>query len=312
VKCLFYCKGDSGRLLQAFRDRLGSEAVYDWQVDKDIPLDQINAAIVWMPPAHFFDELANLEHVFALSAGVDHLLNHPGMPASVTVHRLRDAGMARQMAEYVLYGVLHAQRGFHDMRVSQDVHNWEKQLHVKSTEAMQVGILGAGALGSKVAERLALIGYPVRCWSRTARKLTVGLTAMHGYDALQEFLSGCDVLVCLLPLTDATRGILGQQLFQHLPIGAYLINPGRGAHLVEEDLSSALESGQLSGALLDVFHHEPLPADHAFWRHPRIIVTPHIAAKTCIQESVEQTVASIDALERGEIPDGIVDRQRGY
>lgn len=312
MKYLFYCEGDTGRLLQGFRDQLGHDAVYDWQNDRNIPLDQISAALVWMPPEQFFDGLSNLTHVFALSAGVDNLLTHPGIPASVTVHRLHDAGMAAQMAEYVLYGVLHSQRGFHELRLSQATGVWKNELNVKSTEATNVGLLGAGALGSKVADQLTSIGYPVHCWSRTPRDLAPGITTMHGADALPEFLSVCDVLVCLLPLTDTTRGILDSQLFEQMPRGAYLINPGRGAHLVEQDLIRALDSGQLSGALLDVFHTEPLPAEHQFWLHPRIIVTPHVAAKTHVKESVKQTIAGIKAIERGEIPDGIIDRQRGY
>lgn len=312
MKFLFYCEGDAGRLLKAFRDQLGNDAVYDWQNDPDIPLEQISAAIVWMPPEHFFEGLSSLTHVFSLSAGVDHLLTHPGMPETVTVHRLRDAGMAEQMAEYVLYGVLHAQRSFHELRISQAAGVWEDKLHVKSTAAMNVGLLGAGALGSQVAERLAMIGYPVCCWSRTPRDLAPGITGLYGPDALPEFLSRCDVLVCLLPLTDTTRGILDAQLFEQLPRGTYLINPGRGAHLVEKDLISALDNGQLSGALLDVFHTEPLPVEHEFWQHPRIIVTPHVAAKTRVEESVKQIIANIKAIERGEIPAGIVDRQRGY
>jgi glyoxylate/hydroxypyruvate reductase A len=312
MNLLFYCEGDSGRLLQAFREQLGDHAIYDWQNDRDIPHDQISAALVWMPPAHFFDGLSHLTHVYALSAGVDHLLNHPGLPESVTVHRLCDAGMAQQIAEYVLYGVLHAQRSFHDLRKSQAAGVWKTEVHVKSTEAMNVGLLGAGALGSQVAERLALNGYPVRCWSRSPRPFSAGITGFHGADALPEFLSRCDALVCLLPLTDATRGILDSRLFEQLPRGAYLINPGRGAHLVEKDLIGALDSGQLSGALLDVFHTEPLPVEHEFWQHSRIIVTPHVAAKTRINESVKQIIAGILAIEQGEIPDGIVDRQRGY
>lgn len=312
MKYLFYCEGDNGRLLQAFRDQLGSHTVFDWQNDSDIPLDQISAAIVWMPPKHFFDNVPNLTHVFSLSAGVDYLLTHPGIPDAAVIHRLRDAGMAEQMAEYVLYGVLHAQRCFHDLQVTQAAKVWADKLHVKSAQDMHVGLLGAGALGSKVAQRLAMNGYPVRCWSRTARDFAPGITGMHGQDALQEFLSVCNVLVCLLPLTDTTRGILDTRLFERLPQGAYLINPGRGAHLIEQDLFDALDNGQLSGALLDVFDTEPLPAEHLFWQHPRIIVTPHVAAKTRVSESVKQMMLSISAIERGEVPNSIVDRQRGY
>lgn len=312
MKYLFYCDGGGERLLQAFREQLPNTIVYDWQNDKQIPFDQIDAAIVWLPPADFFDNLPNLKHVFALSAGIDSLLDHPGLSHSVAIHRLHDAGMAKQMTEYVLYGVLHSQRCFHDMRILQSERTWDPVLPVKSTEDTQVGLLGVGALGSQVADQLVKIGYPVRCWSRTARKSMPGITAFHGADQLPEFLSGCHVLACLLPLTDSTRNILNKELFELLPRSAYLINPGRGAHLAEQDLLSALDSGQLSGALLDVFRAEPLSSDHAFWNHPRIIVTPHVAAKTQISETVKQTLSSINSIERGEVPEGVVDRARGY
>lgn len=312
MKILTYCHNDDGQLQSTLRQRLSNHQLFDYNDDTPIPKSSIEAAIVNSPPSDFFDGLDNLRHAYTISAGVDHLLNHPGLPAEVSIVRLCDAGMAPQMAEYVLYGVLHAQRQMHEFRLVQSSGQWQNDIPVKSAANTHVGILGAGALGAQVAQRLAANGFSVCCWSRTPHSLGEGITGAHGESALPEFLSHCDVLVCMLPLTDATRGILGANLFKHLARGAYLINPARGAHLVDDDLLHALDEYQLSGAMLDVFNEEPLPPEHPFWQHPRIIVTPHVAAKSLVNESVDQIVSSINSVENGELPAGLVDRQHGY
>ncbi len=310
---LYYCQGEDGSLLNAVREQLGeSHRLFDWLNDTDIPLKDIDAAIVWLPPDEFFNGLDNLTHVFALAAGVDHLLQHPSLPAEVNVVRLRDAGMAEQMAEYALYGTLHAQRKMQEFSNAQINHQWSHDISAKAAFETRLGILGAGALGTKVAQRLSLNGYPVKCWSRSEKQLPSPIQSLHGQDTIDEFLNQSDVLVCLLPLTEATQGILNSELFEKLPPGAFLINPGRGGHLVDNDLISALDSGHLSGALLDVFHNEPLVAEHPFWNHPQVIVTPHVAAKSVPAKSAEQIIYSINCVERGETPPGLVNRLRGY
>ncbi|MGQ7845633.1 2-hydroxyacid dehydrogenase [Granulosicoccus sp. 3-233] len=314
MNILFYCQGDDGQVLQSFRQRLPQHRFIDWNSERPLAEPElITAAIVWMPPEDFFDQLVGLKQIHAFSAGVDHLLQHPGLPEDVTIIRLQDAGMAQQMAEYALYGTLHSQRQMGQLRKSQRRRHWQREVKASATAVTQVGILGAGALGLHVASRLSLNGYPVHCWSRSARQSPDDRIRMfHGQDALSEFLAGCQVLVCLLPLTDATRGILNQQLFEGLPQGAFLINPGRGNHLVENDLLSALETGQLSGALLDVFSTEPLPENHPFWDHPDILITPHVAAQSLEDESVNQIVDDIEAIDRGDAPSCVVCRQSGY
>lgn len=314
MNILFYCKGDDGGILQSLRDRLPEHQLIDWANKPDnFDPAAVTAAITWKPPAEFFDGLSSLEHVHAFSAGVDHLLQHPGLPEHVCIVRLLDAGMAEQMAEYALYGILHSQRCMAALRQAQDRAEWQQKVAARPRSDMHVGVLGAGALGLHVASSLSMIGYPVSCWSRTARSSPDGrIRMLHASESLPEFLSRCRVLVCLLPLTDATTGILDADLFARLPRGAFLINPGRGAHLVEQDLLQALESGQLGGALLDVFDTEPLPADHAFWHHPDILITPHVAAQSLEQESIDQIVANVRRIEAGERPSGIVDRELGY
>lgn len=314
VSILYYCKGDDGRILQSFRQSLPRKRIVDFSgEDRPSDLAAITAAIVWMPPDDFFDGLSSLKTIYAFSAGVDHLLQHPGLPADATIIRLRDAGMAQQMAEYALYGTLHYQRQMGRLRQAQAQHQWLDDIRANITASIGIGVLGAGALGLEVAAKFALNGYPVACWSRSARPSPDGVINMyHGKTELTEFLAGSQVLVCLLPLTDETRGILDRQLFARLPRGAFLINPGRGDHLVESDLLAALDTGQLSGALLDVFCTEPLPESHPFWDHPDILITPHVAAQSLEEDSVNQIVGSIEMIERGELPPGVVDRQRGY
>lgn len=301
-------------MLRAFAEQLKDHKIIDWNSSHldDSARAGIDAAIVWMPPDNFFDGLCNLSRVFALAAGVDQLLEHPGLPTDVEIIRLQDAGMALQMSEYVLYGVLHAHRRFKDFRLAQQQRQWIHGVKVPSASQISVGILGAGALGLQVALRLQVNGYPIRCWARTRRSMPEGIGLAVGTAELDCFLAESQVLVCLLPLTDVTRGILNRSLFEKLPKGAFIINVARGAHVVDEDLISALNSGQLSGALLDVFQIEPLPAEHPFWDHPQILITPHEAANSLVDASVDQTQNSIRQLELGQLPPGVVDRTRGY
>lgn len=302
-------------MLQAFRNALQagdlSHSVIDGKNDS-VDCKSIRAAIVWLPPDNFFKDLSNLETVYAISAGVDQLLLHPGLPGHVDIIRLRDAGMASQMAEYVLYGALRVQRNFHEFEVAQRSGQWQHGMPVRKAEDTSIGILGSGVLGRAVASRLVENRYAVSCWSRTAKSLPAGISSFFGEAELDSFLEPCDVLVCLLALTDSTTGMLNASLFKKLKKGAYIINVARGKHLVDVDLLNAIDEGQLSGAMLDVFQQEPLAQDHPFWTHPRITVTPHEAARSLADKSVSQIVDSIFQVERGESPDGLVSRSRGY
>ena len=322
MNVLFHYDGDDRAMLDALRARLPDVAIHrfpradrlDDARDEPEPPDpaSITDVVVWLPPAGFFDGLASLRRVHALSAGVDHLLEHPGLPAGATVLRLEDAGMAVPMAEYVLYGVLRAHRRCVELERAAREGRWEHEIEVPPAARFEVGILGAGVLARAVAERLVLNGYPTSCWSRSPRDLPADVVARSGEDGLATLLGTARALVCLLPLTDDTRGILDAALFGRLPRGAFLINPARGGHLVEEDLLAALDEGRLSGALLDVFAEEPLPPEHPFRGDPRIAITPHVAAPSQIAESVERVAANLEAVGRGETPAGVVDRTRGY
>ncbi|MCL4167025.1 UNVERIFIED_CONTAM: hypothetical protein GTU68_051282, partial [Idotea baltica] len=244
-------------------------------------------AIVWQPPAEFFDGLINLNHVLSIAAGVDHLLTHPGLPKNVDIVRLTDAGMAEPIAKYALYGVLHAQRKMSALAQAQTEKQWRHELAPTPTDEFRVGILGAGELSLVAAKGLYNNGYKVSCWSRRAKTLE-NITHYAGAAGLDQMLPTINALVCLLPLTIETHGILNNALFTKMQKGAYLINPGRGDHLNEEDLLEQLDNGHLSGALLDVFATEPLPAENPLWSHAKVIITPHLAGPTDAAEAVEQ------------------------
>ncbi|WP_245689154.1 2-hydroxyacid dehydrogenase [Roseospirillum parvum] len=269
----------------------------------------VRHAVVWQPPAGFFRGLSGLLGIHNLGAGVDALMARPDLPSGVPVLRLLDAGMGAQMVEYCLYGILHFHRRMDDYRRAQVRGSWQ-ELPAPETARRRVGVLGLGALGRQVAAAAAGLGFPVRGWRRGGAPVA-GVETFHGPEALAPFLSGCDILVNLLPLTDDTRGLLNRERLGMLPAGACLINAARGAHVVTDDLIAGLDSGHLRGALLDVFDVEPLPVDHPLWRHPRIVATPHIAAQTLVGPAVAQIADNIRRLEAGQTPVGLVDPEQG-
>lgn len=266
-------------------------------------------AIVWKPPAALFERETGLQAVFNLGAGIDALMDMPQLPPHVAVLRLEDAGMAVQMVEYVLYGLLRAARGFDHYAAQQRQELWAP-LPAVDRAAWPVGVMGLGALGTRVAQAVAALGYPVAGWARSARELP-GVEVYAGDAQLPGFLARSRVLVNMLPLTPQTEGILNRAHLERLRPGGYLINAARGGHLVEADLLALLDEGRMDGALLDVFHDEPLPPGHPFWGHPRVIVTPHVAAMTLQAEAVVQITDKILAMEGGGSP-AVVARDRGY
>ncbi|EMF7565630.1 glyoxylate/hydroxypyruvate reductase GhrA [Serratia marcescens] len=298
--------------LAGIKQRLPQAEIREWQRGDERPADY---ALVWRPPHEMLGNRRDLKAVFALGAGVDAILDqerkHPGtLPAGVPLLRLEDTGMAQQMQEYALSYVLRYFRRFDEYQALQQRQEWQP-LDPHSLDDFTIGILGAGVLGQSVARKLTEFGFSVRCWSRSAKQID-GVQSFAGEAQRAAFLNGVKLVINLLPNTPETVGILNRELFAQLSSGAYLINIARGAHLVEADLLAALEQGQLAAATLDVFAREPLPQDHPFWRHPRVTITPHIAAITLPQQAMDQIAANIRALEAGHAPAGVVDRQRGY
>jgi len=266
-------------------------------------------AVVWAPPQQFFDEQVQLKAAFNIGAGVDALLKLRLPPATRLV-RLEDAGMSVQMAEYVCHALIRHFREFDAYEADTRQTQWSFR-KPRLRADWPVGIMGLGVLGQRVARAVAGFEFPVLGWSRSQHAIE-GVRCFAGPGQLDDFLAASKVLVCLLPLTPDTRDILNRRHLSRLQPGGYVINVARGAHLVDDDLLALLASGHLAGATLDVFRSEPLPAEHAFWRHPNVTVTPHTSARTLRDETIAQIAGKIMALEQGKPIAGIVDLQRGY
>lgn len=268
-------------------------------------------AIVWKPPAAMLQGRAGLKAIFNLGAGVDAILQlGDALPRGVPVVRLDDAGMGIQMAEYVSHAVLRYFRRLDSYDILRSQKQWRFLKPFDKSE-FSVGILGMGVLGGRVLEALQHFGFPLHGWSRTQKQMA-GVTCHSGADGLDAFLQASRVLVCMLPLTDDTIGILNKHSLSRLPRGAYLINVARGAHLVEADLLALLQQEHIAGATLDVFSEEPLPPKHPFWHEPRISITPHISALTLRDDSARQIAEKIQAMQQGQQISGVVDRTKGY
>lgn len=291
--------------LLGLRNALPQARVSLWQSGDEAA----DYAVVWSPPQQFFDEQVQLKAVFNIGAGVDALLKLRWPPTAKLV-RLEDAGMAVQMAEYVCQAVI---RHFRELDAIESAMR-QGQWRVKKPRLRQdypVGVLGLGVLGQRVARALTTFEFPVLGFSRTPKHIA-GVTCLHGDAQWGEFLRGTRILVNLLPLTKDTRGILSRETLGCLQSGAYLINVARGAHLVDQDLVALIQCGHLAGATLDVFHEEPLPPEHVFWREPRITMTPHTSARTLREDTIAQIASKLGAVLRGEKISGEVNVARGY
>ena len=270
----------------------------------------IEYAMVWQPPPGLLASLPKLKLICGLGAGIDHLVRDPDLPRHVPIMRLVDPYMTDAMSEYVVLSVLRLHRQDLDYLAQQRAEIWEERDQKNACER-SVGILGFGTLGQDAGRKLKALGFPVAGWSRSAKEVA-GFATFAAQDGLDALLARSEILVCLLPLTAETEGILNAGLFARLARGAGLVNAGRGGHLVEADLIPALDSGQLSGAVLDVVREEPLPKGHPFWHHPRIIVTPHIAAETHPPTATRIIGDAIRRFAKGKPVANIVDLAKGY
>jgi glyoxylate/hydroxypyruvate reductase len=270
----------------------------------------IDYALVWRPQSGLLASLPNLKLILSLGAGIDHILADSLLPRGVPIVRLVDPYLIAAMSEYVVLQVMRLHRRDLDYQAQQQTGVW-RELPQKNAQERPIGILGFGAIGQDAAKKLGGLGFPVSGWTRQPREIA-DFTTYAGLSGLPRLLAGSEILVCLLPLTGATVGILNARTFGLLPKGAGLINAGRGAHLVEGDLIPALDRGQLSSAALDVFRDEPLPPGHPFWRHPRILITPHIAGVTNPVTAAPIILDNIRRCEAGRALLHRVDPARGY
>lgn len=263
----------------------------------------------WEPPADLGTRFPNLQVLFSSGAGVDQF-DFDALPTALPVVRMVEPGIIRGMVEYVCHAVLGLHRDMPQYRRQQQQGLW-KPLQVRPAGERRIGVLGLGSLGQAVLAQLQGFGFDCAGWARSPRHIE-GVRCYAGAEALGDFLARTEILVCLLPLTDETRGVLGAKLFGQLPQGASLVHVGRGPQLVEADLLAALSVGQLAEAVLDVTDLEPLPSSHAFWRHPHIRLTPHIASMTQPATAAEVVLENLRRFEAGEPMVGLVDRGRGY
>lgn len=307
VICCFSDHSEAKDWANALGTALPGASVVAWEPGTP-PADY---AVVWRPAPRLFEEQRHLKAVFNAGAGVD-ALTGLDLPTGVPIIRLEDAGMAEQMCDYVLHAVLHHFREFDEFDIQARRNEWT-QKPPRDKSDFPVGILGAGLLGTAVAKAISARGFAVHAWARTPRAQNAFPFPLYaGPDQFEHFCAASRMLVCLLPLTGQTRGILNQACFNAMRAGGYVINAARGGHLVYADLVNAIEDGQIAGATLDVFEIEPLPADHELWQHPRIRVTPHIAAAATLDVSVSQVAAKIIALQAGESVSGTVVPHLGY
>lgn len=271
--------------------------------------DKIRYLAAWQPPENIAETFPNLELVFSIGAGVDQF-DLSQIPAHIPVVRMIEPGLVAGMVEYATLAVLAAHRDWLTYAVQQREGRWQP-MPVRTAGTRRVGVLGMGTMGQAVLEKLRDFGFRCAGWSRTKHHLP-GIECFAGEQGLGDFLARSDILVCLLPLTPETRGILSRKLFRQLPPGAVLINLGRGDHLNEDDLLGVLDGDHLSAAMLDVCSIEPLPEGHPFWQHPRILLTPHIASVTQPDTSAEAVLDNIRRHREGLPLVGLVDRVRGY
>jgi glyoxylate/hydroxypyruvate reductase A len=273
-------------------------------------LEEIEYAVVWRPPAGGLKWFPNLKCIVSVGAGIDHILVDPERPRHVPIIRTTSDDLTQRMREYVCLHVLRHHRRLPEIDEIQGSKEWRQTVNPPAYQR-GVGVMGLGNLGSDAAATLAVIGFDVAGWSRRPKDIP-GVKNFAGENGLEQFLKRSEILVCLLPLTDTTHGILNDRLFSTLPRGACLINAARGGHLVEDDLLAALGDGRIEYATLDVFHEEPLPTEHPFWDHPRVLVTPHVASLIDPVAGGASIAANLRRFINGEPVPNLVDLDQGY
>ncbi len=282
-------------------------SVVDWRAVSDP--DACVFALMFTPPEGGLAPYRNLKAVQTLGAGINQL-DLAGLPAGLPLARLVDPSLTDTMVDYAIAAVFRHFRAFDVFERDSREGRWAFAPPPDKAD-FPVGVLGLGVLGGAVARALSGLGFPVTGWSRTARTLE-GVTVHSGEDGLRPFLASARVFICVLPLTEATRGILDRAAFAAMPAGSFVVNIGRGPHVVDADLVEAIRAGHIAGATLDVFHEEPLPGHHPFREVPEILVTPHVAGSISPRSAAPTVLENFDRAMRGEPLINAVDRARGY
>ena len=282
----------------------GEELLIGYETDRP---DDIECVLVWGHPKGSLKKFKNLKLIFSMGAGVDHILNDHTIPKDIPISRIVDPQMAFSMTNYILMAVLNYQRCWYDFQDAQKRNHWAQfEFDEKN---LKVGILGIGHLGMDAANALYRLGFEVFGYSNSPKETI--FPSFYGKQ-LEEFLKKINVLVCTVPLTPQTRGLLGAKLFNELAFPTYLINVSRGAVQIEDDIIRAIEKGKLTGAFLDVFEKEPLPNNSPLWQNPKIKITPHIASLTYAEESIRQALENFRRVTNGIPPLNEVSRENMY
>ena len=278
-------------------------------------LEDIRYALVWKPPEGMLASLPSLEVIFSIGAGVDHVLGQSDLP-DVPLVRFVDPNLTMRMSEYVCLQVLMHHRRVRDYAELQAQATWKEVWPQPGANEIRVGVMGLGVLGMDAVEKLTMLGYQLAGWSRSQKQIE-GIECFAGEDGLKPFLASTDILVCLLPHTPDTEGMINAKLISGLARdtalpGPVLINAGRGKIQVEADILKSLEAGELWAASLDVFEEEPLPPASPLWAHPRVIITPHNASISDDMAVCRYVVDQIARYEKGEPLKNVVDVSQGY
>ena len=289
------------------------ELLPDWPIYKigEAPdPDDVTYAVVWRPETGSMTPYPNLKAIVSIGAGIDHVLADEALPKGVPIIKTISTELPKRMKEYVALHVLRHHREMPRIQAAQQAAKWD-QVIVTPAPKRRVGIMGLGNLGASAAQAVASLGFETVGWSRSA-KAVPNVTTYAGEAEFGDFLKGTEILVCLLPLTRHTRGILNANTFNRLARGASIINAARGQHLVDNDLLSALDSGQIANATLDVFHIEPLPTEHPFWTNPKITITPHIASMIDAPTGSKIIATNIRNFEKNGTVEDVADAVREY
>lgn len=272
--------------------------------------DRVEVALVWKHPKAALAGYSNLKYIASSGAGVDFIFEDETTPKDLPITRVVDTMLASDMSEYVIAAIFSFLKHLNGYKVDQFHKVWKPRPYYRISD-FNIGIMGLGALGTVLAKDLLRFGFRPQGWSKS-KKVVQGVTTYQGETEFGSFLSSSQVLVCLLPLTNETTGILNAGVFEQLPIGAYLINAARGGHLVDQDLLDYIDNGHIAGATLDVFHQEPLPTTHPFWENEKINITPHCASVSDTDSVVPQIVENYGRMQRGESLLNLVSEVKGY
>lgn len=298
-----------GKDVETWKEIFASKAPeINVQVYPDIEdYKDVEAVILWQHPHRIWEQLPNLKLICSMGAGVDHILQDPGIPKGLPITRIVDDGLTQPMTRWVLMAILNHQRQFYRFEKNRASSLWD----MSNPELdITVGVMGVGALGRDVLEKVQSLGIPVIGYGRS-RKTDFPFPYFRE-DELSGFQKKANVIVCMLPLTEETEGILNLRFFKNCSPGTYLINAARGKHLVEEDLLEALDKGWISGAFLDVFQTEPLPESHPFWKHEKIHMTPHIASVTNPESAIPQIIENYNRIQNMQALVNQIDRTLNY